>query len=193
MKEMNDLIVKAAQFAENAHRGQFRKHSKRPYITHPGRVASAVSIHKIASPVIVAAAWTHDVEEDTKYSLEDIANELHPDVSRIVAELTNPSKGSKKSRAERKAMDRAHLTEVSDEAKILKLHDRQDNLQEIIWDMSLFGLGELDWAKLYAKESLLLVDCIESVDRELAEKVYNLVSDLHKTVDARKQFLGYTR
>lgn len=188
MKDMSNLIIKAAQFAAKAHKGQFRKHSKRPYITHPGRVASAVTIHKIASPVTVAATWTHDVDEDTKYSLQDISEILSPDVSLLVGELTNPSKGIKASRAERKVMDRKHLTDVSQEAKIIKLFDRQDNLQEIIWDINLFDQNTLDWAKMYARESILLVDCLESADEELAGIVYNTINKLSAVIDERKDY-----
>jgi|2_EtaG_2_1085320.scaffolds.fasta_scaffold09582_5 (p)ppGpp synthase/HD superfamily hydrolase len=173
-----DFIVKAAKFAEEAHKGQVRKYSLRPYITHPGRVAASVTIHDIASPTTVAAAWTHDVVEDTKYSLDDVANILSDDVSKLVDELTNPSKGVKAPRRVRKEMDRDHLKNVSHEAKILKLLDRTDNIQEMIWDFGLFGENERDFARLYAKESRLLVSVIEFTDKVLVHNLYNLINDL---------------
>ena len=124
-------IIRAAQFAEQAHRGQCRKYSDAPYITHPGRVAARMSRHPAATECTVIAAWLHDVVEDCEVSAEDVAREFGQEVAGLVVELTNPSKGSKASRAERKAMDLAHLREVSVEARRLKLIDRTDNLREM--------------------------------------------------------------
>ena len=65
-----DTIRLAYDFAENAHRGQFRK-SKEPYITHPLAAAHLLADMRI-DPTIVTATLLHDVPEDTHVSLEDI-------------------------------------------------------------------------------------------------------------------------
>jgi (p)ppGpp synthase/HD superfamily hydrolase len=54
------LVIKsAADHASRAHKGQFRKDQKTPYITHPARVAGLVGIFN-GSHMAVIAAWLHD-------------------------------------------------------------------------------------------------------------------------------------
>lgn len=56
-----------------AHRGQVDK-AGQPYITHPARVAARVAGDENA----VAAAWLHDVVEDTGLTLADLENRSRP-------------------------------------------------------------------------------------------------------------------
>lgn len=57
-------IIQAAQFAAQAHQGQARKYTGRPYIEHPGRVAARVMVLRDVAEPVVCAAWMHDVLED---------------------------------------------------------------------------------------------------------------------------------
>ena len=66
-------ILRAAQFARQAHEGQRRKCNDRPYIEHPARVAARVTILPGATEAMVVAAWLHDVVEDTTVELDEIA------------------------------------------------------------------------------------------------------------------------
>lgn len=153
------LILKAAQFAKHAHDGQLRKYTNRPYIEHPMRVAGQVAMIESATEEMVAAAWLHDVVEDCAPEHKNAIKLLFPlSVQLLVLELTNPSKGfSELPRAERKAMDRQHLAQVSREAKIIKLIDRIDNLQDMT-------LAPADFQHLYAYESRLLAKALRSDD-----------------------------
>ena len=155
-----NLIMKAAAFARQAHDGQRRKYNDRPYIQHPARVAGRVAVRPHATEVMVAAAFLHDVVEDTPHTLEEIVAEFSPDAARLVAELTNPSKGMKTPRRERKQLDREHLAVVSVEARIIKLLDRIDNLQEMVDAPGNFR-------RKYCEESRLLADVIGDADPEL--------------------------
>lgn len=152
-----NMILRGAEFALKAHRGQFRKYTGRPYIEHPARVAAKVTIYLAGHPRledIIVAAWNHDVPEDTDYTFDDLLAAGFSDYSvNIVRELTNPSKGLRLPRAERKRIDREHLSVVSYEAKVLKLIDRLDNVEEM-------RPAEPDFIKLYISESRLLVDTI---------------------------------
>jgi (p)ppGpp synthase/HD superfamily hydrolase len=120
---------------------------------------------------MVAAAFLHDVVEDTPHTLGEVAAEFGPEVARLVEELTNPSKGSKASRSERKQQDREHLAEVSVEAKIIKLLDRIDNLHEMTEAPSGFR-------KKYCEESRLLVEVIGDVDPGLKAELLDGVERL---------------
>lgn len=104
-----------------AHDGQRRKYNDRPYIQHPARVAGRVAARPQATEVMAAAAFLHDVVEDTPHTLDEILAEFGPEVARLVAELTNPSNGSKAPRRERERIDRDHLAVVSVEAKVIRL------------------------------------------------------------------------
>jgi hypothetical protein len=67
MIPLEQLAQRAEQVARAAHAGQVDK-AGAPYAEHPARVAAAVG----ADPLAQAAAWLHDVVEDTPTSLSDL-------------------------------------------------------------------------------------------------------------------------
>ena len=54
------MIREAAEFAERAHEGVYRKGTKIPYITHPMETAAIVTAFT-NEPEMIAAALLHDV------------------------------------------------------------------------------------------------------------------------------------
>jgi (p)ppGpp synthase/HD superfamily hydrolase len=68
----------AEKIARVAHYGQFRRDRITPYITHPQAVAKS-----LMGESLVAAAWLHDVLEDTKFNEFDL---LGLGVSRKIVE-----------------------------------------------------------------------------------------------------------
>jgi hypothetical protein len=79
------IAERAAALARYAHRGQVDKAGK-PYWTHPARVAQRVAVRR---PELVAAAWLHDVVEDTDVTLEEIESMFGPQVAQWVDALTH--------------------------------------------------------------------------------------------------------
>jgi (p)ppGpp synthase/HD superfamily hydrolase len=57
------FIIQCSEYAEKAHKGQFRKNGG-PFILHPARVASLVVMSGVGSCEAICAAWLHDVIED---------------------------------------------------------------------------------------------------------------------------------
>jgi (p)ppGpp synthase/HD superfamily hydrolase len=159
-------------FAKAAHKGQFRKYTNEPYVTHPIRVAHAVMLHPIVAEDMIAAAFLHDVPEDTEFTIEQITNLFGQEVGTLVDELTNQSKATGLPRAERKSMDRERLKTVSKKAKIIKMLDRIDNLNE------MHG-AEYDFKKLYVGESLWLADSIGDADPALKKRLITAANLLH--------------
>src|SRR5216117_646950 len=65
---MHDLVERAELAARIGHIGQTDK-CRRPYIEHPERVAQSV---RHLSKEAQAAAWLHDLVEDTPATLSDV-------------------------------------------------------------------------------------------------------------------------
>lgn len=70
-------VMKAEDFATEAHKGQKRKVGGLDYITHPEAVAKSMD-----STFLKMVAWLHDVVEDTDRTLNDIA-EFFKDYYRV--------------------------------------------------------------------------------------------------------------
>lgn len=82
---MNDIITLAIQIARDGHSGQFRRDGVTPYIKHPEAVAARVG----DDPIAIAAAWLHDILEDTPWTTEDLRKRGIPEeVIEVVFLLT---------------------------------------------------------------------------------------------------------
>ena len=81
---------------------------------------------------MVAAAWLHDVLEDTLVSQQELTVAFGDPVVRLVLELTDVSRPTDGNRATRKAIDRDHLANASPDAQTIKLADLIDNAESII-------------------------------------------------------------
>ena len=63
------VISKSADIARAAHEGQVDKAGV-PYIEHPLAVAQQAAAISKGDPAVIAAAWLHDVVEDTDWTIE---------------------------------------------------------------------------------------------------------------------------
>ena len=168
---LTNLEKKALDFATKAHDGQFRKDGITPYITHPMRVRDRASAHPKFTKEMGAAAFLHDVVEDCNVTVKEIRGQFGDSVAELVDHMTNKSKQTKLSREKRKKLDRERLAKAPQEAKILKLYDRIDNLS----DAAAF---EGAFRKLYANESLELVKVLRDADSGLADELEKLAKSL---------------
>jgi (p)ppGpp synthase/HD superfamily hydrolase len=133
-----NTIHESAKLAWSLHHGQTRAGGQ-PYIYHPLRVAGLVSIFgddAEGTPLtddMVAAAWLHDVYEDTAFNSPEL-NCINPVVERLVDELTNrftKATYPKWNRKKRKAAEQDRIARISPAAQVIKLCDRMDNLDTI--------------------------------------------------------------
>jgi (p)ppGpp synthase/HD superfamily hydrolase len=154
------LLKKALYFAAKAHEGQTRKYGwlnldPIPYILHPVSVAARAAEYGLPLEV-QAAAYLHDVIEDTVYGEDELRKEFPAYVVDLVVELTNSSHSEAhktKSRSERKRIDREHLAKASVYGKLLKMIDRMDNLEDM-------GEATPSFKKLYLEESKALAQAL---------------------------------
>ena len=98
---MRSLIAKAKALATERHDGQFRKHTKEPYIVHPEAVVEILKKYADPTDEMIAAAWLHDVVEDTDTSLIEIREQFGLDVALMVSALTDDEIGNRKERKEK--------------------------------------------------------------------------------------------
>lgn len=150
------MIVREARvFAIGAHSAinQRRKYTNEPYWRHPESVAKRIERFG-GSNEMIAAAYLHDVVEDTEVTFQDL-HELFPaEVVKLVSEVTDVSEAWMGNRAERKALDRAHIAMASAEGKSIKLADLIDNTESICE-------RDPSFAKVYMEEKRLLLDVLK--------------------------------
>lgn len=129
------LKEKAYLFAEKAHRGQTRKNSSRPYITHPKRVAERLEKAGLPEPLIFAG-YLHDVVEDTGVTIQEIEQEFGREVAELVAAHTEDKS---KSWLERKRHTIETVKKSPLDIKCLIIADKLDNLLGMEEDLKLYG------------------------------------------------------
>jgi len=164
--------VKAAKmFAMVAHAGQKRRYTEEDYFEHCERVAMAVAeIEGDIDYNMVAAAYLHDTVEDTEVTYELICEWFGSVITEIVQELTDTAVPSDGNRAERKAIERARLINVSCKAKTIKILDRLDNLSSVM-------KHDPGFAPTYLKESVLLLPCLRGGDDRWWSRLEAVVRD----------------
>lgn len=82
-----ELVLKAFEFANNAHAG-VRRRSGEPYILHPISVAKIVVQEIGLGYKSIVAALLHDVVEDTDYTVDDIKRHFGEKIASLVDGLT---------------------------------------------------------------------------------------------------------
>ena len=126
-----EIITKAFQFANMAHRG-VRRLSGEPYIMHPLAVARIVVKEIGLGSTSICAALLHDVVEDTNYSVDNIAENFNEKIAEIVDGLTkiNGDKFDTQDEKEATNIRKLVLTMAKDVRVILiKLADRLHNMR----------------------------------------------------------------
>ena len=144
------LVLRAASFSADRHRGQLRKGvDASPYINHPLEVASILANDGgISDVTTLVAALLHDTVEDTSASPEELESKFGRDVRLLVDEVTDNKKLEK---PERKQLQIEHTPALSVAAKQIKLGDKICNMRDVVehpptdWSLQR-RLDYLDWA-----------------------------------------------
>ena len=132
-----DIIQKAFEFANEAHKG-VRRRSGEPYILHPIAVAKIVVSNIGLGYKSIVAALLHDVVEDTDYTVDDLRKLFGDKVATLVDGLTkiktvldNEDKAVQKS-MQAENFKRILLT-LNDDVRVvlIKLADRLHNCRTI--------------------------------------------------------------
>ena len=163
---MSEIVKQAREFATVAHQriNHRRKYTKQPYEVHLKSVA-----HIVASVTddeeMIAAAWLHDVVEDTPATLYDVEKEFGNSVAELVENLTDISKPGDGNRQLRKAIDKQHISRASQRAKTIKLADLIDNANDIC-------RHDVEFAQLYLQEMNALLEVLDEGDTALYKRAW---------------------
>jgi (p)ppGpp synthase/HD superfamily hydrolase len=153
------MIQLAIEFAKEKHKDQKRKYTGEPYFNHCAEVAELIKdvAHNEAgyfyTEEVIAAAYLHDVVEDTDATIEDIKRIFGKYVAKLVSEVTDVSKPSDGNRFARKEIDRVHLMNASPEGQSIKLADLISNTKSIV-------KHDANFAKVYLVEKDKLLDVL---------------------------------
>jgi (p)ppGpp synthase/HD superfamily hydrolase len=169
------LLDKAISWAIVGHQGQFRKygHNQDPYIIHPMRVAGLlqIALGDRATEIMMVAVWLHDILEDTHLTEEQLLDVGIPQASlRIVRCLTKDKTDNRPRKERAKALADFIGHNCWWEVRVIKLADRCDNLGDMTGDVAV----PVEFAKMYAQESLLLVAACEGTNEFLENRIKQL-------------------
>jgi (p)ppGpp synthase/HD superfamily hydrolase len=144
----NPLVRKAAWFAKEKHKHQKRRTGK-PYFTHAQAVAKSVAKWS-NDPNVVAAAYLHDVIEDTGCDYEDLLERFGKKVASYVALA---SRDFRKPKKESLKELRRELKKAPPEVKLIAAADLAHNAS---------SFAEPDFMKQWFKKAAINARFIES-------------------------------
>jgi len=177
------LLTRAALAAAEAHAGQTRKGGAIPYVNHVLEVAHLVAEAK-GTPEMVAAAFLHDVVEDSDATTESLARDFGPCVAKLVGEMTDDPAWDILPRAEKKKRQADHMTDAPRAVRRIKIADQTSNVRDV---------GRLpegwtpDEARDYIAGAALVVDACRGADAWLEAAFDAARDEALASLDAREQ------
>ncbi len=169
-----DLVMRAYQTAEEAHREQ-KRHSGEPYINHCIAVASILADLKVP-PEVVAAGLLHDTVEDTSVTLADIRRDFGDTVKILVDGVTKLS----------------HLPRVSRGDQHAERNDPNADADEPNIPPALLGRKEDIVSETLRKTFLAMGDDVRVVLIKLADRLHNMRTLGHMPEHKRKRIAQQT-
>jgi (p)ppGpp synthase/HD superfamily hydrolase len=172
-----NIVERALALAYCGHSGQFRKGNnlsgvKLPYICHPIDVANLLNRWNIQDENMIAAAFLHDVLEDTRITKDEIANDTNEIVAHYVSELTHDPAVAKQDYIN-------SFPNKPVEIFLIKMADRIANIRD-------FQASSPDYADKYAMKAENLFRCFYKYNlkgKEIVDKYgINTYSQIDKNI-----------
>lgn len=132
MTKIDEAIV----FATMAHKGDCRKGTQLPYISHPYAVAMLLQQAGCGEDVIIAGLL-HDTVEDTDVTLDDVEQRFGQRVADLVAAASEPDKSATWEARKQHTIDFVATAPL--DAKYLSCADKLHNLRSILADLERDG------------------------------------------------------
>lgn len=175
LRTFSPWIVEADRLAEERHRGQVRKYTEAPYISHPREVATLVGAvpHTIE---MLQAALLHDTVEDTtngEAEQRELLALIHARFGGVVAQsvawLTDQIPLSFGPRKARKLEATIRLSQAPASVQTIKLADRLSNVHSIL-------THDRGFAPVYVTESRDLLERLTAADSGLRAALARLLA-----------------
>lgn len=174
------MIEKAIAFATQAHEGQVRKGTARPFILHPLEVGKIVAT-MTEDEEVISAAILHDTIEDCESVTEAVIRREF--TGRVASLVAQESEDKSKSWMERKSATIAHLKVAPKEIQMIGLADKLSNMRDI--DRDYPECGEDLWNRFRMKNKEVIGWYYKSIRESLrasmgdteAYKEYSLLID----------------
>ena len=176
------LVETARKLAEERHAGQGRPNiSREPKIIHVAEVAALVENHG-GSAEEIAAAWLHDIIEDTQTTREEVVDVFGAEIAEIVDGMTDPDGYAALPLIERKKLQADRLVSKRKSVKLIKICDQYSNILSVLND------PPLDWtpekSMIYIEGAKKLADICRPVSEEMYRifiEVYNRGSQKYRS------------
>lgn len=195
-----ELLLKAYRYADDMHKNQKRA-SGEPYFTHPCAVAEILVDLGLDTPT-VAAAFLHDVIEDTSATAEDIRNLFGEEILTLVDGVTKLDKINYHTHEEEDAENfRKIFVAMANDVRviIIKLADRLHNMRSLNFlsaerqqriakeTLEIFTplAGRLGISQIKCELEDL---CLKYLDPQAYEY---LVTNIHQRIEERRDFVDF--
>jgi (p)ppGpp synthase/HD superfamily hydrolase len=144
--KLGPRFVRAFTFAAEKHKGQMRKASTIPYITHLMGVASLV-LEAGGDEDLAIGALLHDVVEDCGGApmLKEVRRRFGKRVAKVVDGCTDADTYPKPPWRERKEKYIRHLKSADADTKLVSAADKLNNVRSILSDYRV--IGESVWSR----------------------------------------------
>ena len=167
-----ELELKAARFADKWHKGQVRKYTGLPYITHPFDVVCRMkpTYHTQRRLVI---AWLHDVLEDTGCDFIELWSVFGYEVARDVLAITKDGRYNQLSRKERNEQYNIQLANAPYRVQYVKAFDIMSNCSDIV-------LHDPKFAKVYLFEKMETVYYLDKLAKGFRDHLLDYLDCQYK-------------
>lgn len=173
---MTKLEERAAIWAKAWHAEQVRKYTGEPYAVHLEAVADLV--RAVADPPMLAAAWMHDLIEDTDATFDWVLRKFGGDVAGMVLALTDCGH-SYGNREKRKAFDRARLAKADWRVQTIKCADLMNNAASIVEHDPKF-------AAVFLEEAVLLLDVLDAALPAFRDHARQVLQSCREALDTQR-------
>lgn len=134
MDTQTPIVASAKQFAAEVYKDLVRNNTEKTYLfVHAEEVAALVE-HAGGSPEQIAAAWLHDVVEDTPVTLEEIRERFGDVIAVIVDGLTDPPEYKGMQLLERKTLQAKRVAGKCRSVMLVKIADQISNTRLVTRD-----------------------------------------------------------
>ena len=187
-----DIKSKAREFAIKAHANQVRKSEPdKPMIIHPIAVAKILEEYGYDDNV-VAAGYLHDIDEDTKYTIEDLEKIFGSDIANLVATASEPDKSLPWE--DRKMHTINEIKDKSFRNKLIVCADKINNIESLTELLKVKGMSVFDCFNRGYESQLWYFENIyksivynEDDQTEIFKRLKNAIENLHTEIEYQKE------